>query len=109
MFLVEQTPDQERHEADERHKSPVRTERDRRSEQIQQTARVHWMPDDRIRARRHHGLVRDHLNRRGGERVLLVDEEDEIETDRDERITGQDTVGWNRRPYKPALERRHGG
>src|SRR5215211_8360045 len=93
LLLVQETPYQKRHRRREREKPPVRTDRQWGADKVQQRARVHGMPHDRVRPGGDDLLVFRDFDRRRGVSVLPVDEEDEVEPCQNEQVSSDDDAG----------------
>src|SRR5215469_5108291 len=66
IFLIQDTPNEYREERHHEENALPRTERERHCQEQEQCTRIHWVPDVRVRARRHDGLPLLYPNGRRG-------------------------------------------
>ena len=105
FFLVEQAPDQRGQDREKDEHSPPRSKRDRHAEQHDQRARIHRMPQQRVRATRDHLLVIGDFDGGGGKTVFAKHEKYRDPADRHQTIPGQRREGPHLRPAEAMIER----
>ena len=78
-FLIKDAPNEYREERYDEENAPPRTECERHRREQEQCARIHWVPDVRVRARRHDGLSLLYLNGRSGIAIRFHHHEEQQE------------------------------
>src|SRR5262249_26502157 len=106
-FLVKEPPYQKWHHCGDRDKPPVRTKRERRAENVQETTRVHRMANDCVRPGRNDLLIFGDFDGCGGKCVLSIHEGDEIEPCHDKNIADHNAAERHDRPPDAEVKRWH--